>query len=230
MTRTPFGAAVIAAGLALAACGPTTTPPPPAHASASPTARTTASPTPRPLSAVAADAQGFAAWERSFVVLTGPIPPSSRPAAARELIVLGRTFAPPGVRRAVGSGHPLVETPAGCTATVWHVAGAFRAPALAPRLAGAGPIALVVRGAGACRTEAGGVVYMAVPADAAPATWVVLGGLVRLPRVPGVAGLPALVWRPMDLATCSTSWVSYAAAAFGTAADPTGRVPGCPAG
>ena len=222
MTRSPLmAAAVLAAGLLVAACGAA----PAGHGGAgkgtsSPSAKATPTPTAKPLSAVAAAEAGFGAWGQASVLLTGPMPASSRPAAARDLVVLGRAFALPGWRTALGKGLVLVETPPGCQARWNHVAGSF----VVSGPGGVAEAALVVHTSGACTTSAGGVVYVQNPASGpkSSATWVLLGAMVPLPPVAGLPGLPTTVWTPTVVATCTTGWVEGAGADL-----PGGAVPGC---
>lgn len=216
MNRSPWMAvAALSAGLLLAACGST----PAAHGGA-PKGPSSPSATAKPTSAVAAAEAGFRAWAKASVLLTGPMPASSRPAAEQDILLLGRAFAMPGWRTALGKGLVLDETPPGCQATLNHLVGEFAAP----HVAGAGPVALVDHEFGACLTQAGGIKYITNPASGpgASATWVVLGSLVSLPPVAGLPGLPAKVWTPVVVATCSTSWV----VAIGLQL-PGGAVPGC---
>jgi hypothetical protein len=162
------------------------------------------------------------------VILTGGgpdgMPPTARQQAELDVIdVLGRALAMPGWRTTLGEGQTLVETPPGCLASMWHVVGAFATPPNAPSAAGAGPIAVVVHGSGACTTAAsGGRVFMAIPATAPAVTWVLQGSLVALPPVPGLPGLRTEVWTPVAHVTCSAAWVEYAGKQ-----QPSGSVPGC---
>lgn len=218
MTRSPLmAAAVLAAGLLVAACGAA---PAGQHGGGAPKAKATPTPTAKPLSAAAAAEAGFRAWAEASDLLTGPMPASSRPAAAEDILVLGRAFAMPGWRTAVGKGLVLVETPAGCQASLNHLVGEFAVP----QVAGAGPVALVDHEFGACLTQAGGIKYITNPASGpgSTATWVLLGSLVPLPPVAGLPGLPSTVWTPTVVATCTTGWVENAGSQL-----PGGAVPGC---
>ncbi len=221
MTRSPWMAAALAAGLLATACGATSG----GHGAApkgssSPSARATPTPTAKPLSAVAAAEAGFRAWGKASVLLTGPMPTASRPAAARDILVLGRAFALPGWRTSLGKGLVLVETPPGCQASWDHVAGSF----VVSGPGGVAEVALVVHEFGACLTEAGGVKYVTNPASGpgSTATWVLLGSAVPLPPVAGLPDLPTTVWTPAVVATCTTGWVEGAGAQL-----PGGAVPGC---
>ncbi len=233
--RIPFAAAaVVAAGLILAACGSTPAPhSAPPDSTPSPTAKApgsgkaTPTPTAKPTSAVAAAEVGFLNWAKAAVILTGGgpagMPAASAPAAEMDVYhVLGTAFKSPGWLTALGHGEPLVETPPGCMESTKHVVGGFPVPSNAPAVAGAGKVALVVRGEGACRTEAGGQVFEAIPAGSTPATWVLLGSLVPLPPVPGLPGLPSTVWAPVFEGNCQSGFVLEAGAQF-----PASVVPGC---
>jgi hypothetical protein len=145
------------------------------------------------------------------------------PASERDIYqVIRKAFYFPGWQTSIGRGNVLVETPPGCMASGLHVIGAFEAPANAPVVAGAGKIALVVRGSGACHTEAGGQVFMNVAASAPATTWVLLGSTVTLPPVVGLPSLPDEVWVPTYEATCASAWVQYAGSLL-----VGGAVPGC---
>lgn len=222
MTRSPLAAAaVLAAGMVLAACGAA----PAGHGpTAKSSAKATTSPSAKPLSAVAAAEAGFRAWAEASVILTGPMPASSRPAAERDVLLLGRAYALPGWRTALGKGLVLKETPPGCQASAQHVVGTFNVSASAAQSAGTGTVALVDHEFGVCTTEAGGVTYVQNPAAGpkSSATWVPLGSLVPLPPVPGLPTLPTSVWTPVVVATCSTGWVENAGSQL-----PGGAVPGC---
>ena len=225
MTRSPLVvAAVLAAGLVLAACGAA----PAGHGAApkgssSTSAKATPTPTAKALSAAAAAEAGFRAWAEASVILTGGgpggMPAASFPAAATDLLVLGRAYALPGWRTALGKGLVLVETPTGCQASIQHVEGSFSVPARS------GSTALVVAFYGACVTTAGGTRYVVEPASHAPTaagTYVLLGSMVPLPPVGGLPDLPKTVWTPTVVATCTTGWVQGAGAQL-----PGGVVPGC---
>ena len=217
-TRSPLAAAAaLAAGLLIAACGAA---PAGQHGGGAPKSSPTPSATAKPLSAVAAAEQGFKAWGKASVLLTGPMPTASRPAAARDILVLGRAFALPGWRTSLGKGLVLVETPPGCQASWDHVAGSF----VVSGPGGVAEVALVVHEFGACLTEAGGVKYVTNSASGPGSTapWVLLGSAVALPPVAGLPGLPAQVWTPTVVATCTTGWVEGAGAQL-----PGGAVPGC---
>ncbi len=221
MTRSPLmAAAVLTAGLLIAACGST-----PVGHGGSPKGKATPTPTAKPLSAAAAAEQGFKAWGQALVLLSGPMPAASRPDAAADVRLLGQAFDPAslGVLQALGHGLALTEDPPGCMAALWTVIGDFERPASAPNSVGTGPTSLVVRGGGiACATEAGGEAYMAIKASAPTVTYLLLGSMVPLPPVAGLPGLPAQVWTPTVVATCQTGWVEGAGADL-----PGGAVPGC---
>ncbi len=236
MTRFPLAAvAVLAAGLVLAACGSTSTQHRPRSGPPTPTvtakigAKATPTPT-EPLSGAAAEEAGFKAWAQATVLLTGGgpsgLPVSSMPEAEADIMLIDHGLHLPGWLRSLGQGNVLTEVPARCQAAIFHVAGAFVAPANAPKLAGAGKIALVVRFHGACTTEAGGVKYLTDTASGAESsgTMVLLGSEVALPPVPGLSVLPAEVWAPVYFArsACSVPWVEYAGSLLGS-----GAVPGC---
>lgn len=237
MTRSRFplaAAAVVMAGLLLAACGSTSvTHPLPSGSTPSPTAKApgtgkaTPTPTAKPTSAVAAAEVGFRNWAKAAVILTGGgpggMPAASAPAAEMDVYhVLGSAFKSPGWLTALGHAEPLVETPPGCMESTKHVVGGFPVPSNAPAVKGAGQVALVIRGEGACRTAAGGQVFEAIPAGSPPATWVLRGSLVPLPPVHGLPGLPATVWTPVFEGNCQSGFVLEAGAQF-----PSGVVPGC---
>jgi hypothetical protein len=224
MSRSPLvAAAVLAAGLVMAACGAA----PAGHAGGTPKASPTPwwDATPKPSAAVVVAEQGFRSWAEASGILTGPRPASAGPAAEQDLLVLGTAFALPGWLAAVGKGLVLTETPAGCQASIQHVEGSFPAPASAPTVAGAGKTALVVAFYGVCVTSAAGVKYVVEPASDAPrasGTYVLLGSTVPLPPVAGLPSLPKSVWSPVFVATCQSGWVQGAGSNL-----PGGTVPGC---
>lgn len=225
MSRSPLiaVAVVLAAGLLVAACGAA----PAAHGRA-PKGAPSASATAKPTSAVVAAEAGFRAWAEALVLLSGPMPASSSPAAEADVRLLGTAYDPPslGVLQALGHGLVLNETPPGCMASWNHVLGAFGVPPGAPAtVPPASGIALVVRQSGACTTSAGGITYIQNPASGpgSVGTWVLLGNFVTLSRVPGLPTLAGRVWAPSFVATCQSGWVQAAGGSGSFAA----AVPGC---
>lgn len=229
MLRAPLAAAaVLVAGLALAACGAAPVQHPSAsHTSTSPSAKTGVKATPSPTATkpLSAAEQGFRNWAQAAVLLTGGgpsgLPVSSMPKAEADLMLIDKGLHFPGWLHSIGQGLVLQEIPAGCEATTMHVVGEFATPANAPVVVGAGKIAIVVRAGGKCLTQAGGVKYLTEPA-AGSIIWVLLGSFVTLPPVAGLPGLPTTVWSPAYRSSCTSGFVLEQGSLF-----PSGVVPGC---